>query len=141
MIENKEKKEGYVAQMARRVHNGEMKTINEWAEEFEIEPRQLRSYMSRGRNKNKQPYHLYPMPNMQGQPGVVVDIMERTESFRSVMADYDNRVINHMLAGIKALEYGLKNNPQLMPFVREMLNDITSAMDDGSRTLLLKSKE
>ena len=138
-MNNTNKRTGMIHVMAERIRNGERLTVAEWAEEFDTTGDRIRQEMSRCRNHRKIPIYLAPLPPENGNVGgVVVDLMEKMENFRAVMADYDKRVVDHMVAGIRALENGLARHPQLMPFVREMINDLTNAADDGSRTLLLK---
>lgn len=139
-MENNTNKHGVIARMAERIANGEMRTLREWAEEFDVSVKQLRSEMARCRNRRKNKIMLYPLPYLNGEPGMVVDITENAEHFRQVSASYDSRVIDHFLAGIAALEVGLQAHPEQFKYVMEEVNNLVAAFDDGKRTLLLKDR-
>lgn len=137
---NENNYQGLVVKMQSRILNGEMKTLRDWAEEFQVPVDRLRNELSRCRNKRKNKIMLYPLPYLNGEPGYVVDITENSEHFRRVASNYDSRVIDHFLAGVSALEAGLKAHPEQFKYVMEEVNSLVAAFDDGRRTLLLKDK-
>lgn len=110
------KKGGLPSLLFNRVKDGEKRTINEWAEELDILPRNISSALGRLRKVNA---HLHPVGTVvdfsgKSKQGVVVDIMEKEEWFKEV---YDRSFTNRLHPAIKdyfrKTELGREKFPQL----------------------------
>lgn len=78
--------ESLMYQLYIRVKGGEHRTINEWANEFNVIPRSIAGALSRLRKMN---IHMHPVGTVTGftgesKSGVVVDIMTNSEYFTEV---------------------------------------------------------
>lgn len=83
-----------------RVKDGENRTINEWAEEFDVMPSTIQRALSRLRKVN---CHLHPVGGSQGAnptPGKVRDIMDNQDNFIEV---YERVTLNQVNPGIRSL--------------------------------------
>ena len=112
-------------------NDGEHKTINEWAEEFDTLPYAIQSALGRLRKVN---CHLHPVgtdtnPHGESKKGVVVDIMEKEEYFQEV---YERGMKNRLIPGIldfsKQSETARERFPALRHNILVAINTVYSYM-------------
>lgn len=121
------RKDGLAWQLYDRVKAGEKRTINEWAEEFDILPDAISRALTRLRKANG---HLHPVGTVtdfsgKAKKGIVVDIMEREEWFTEI---YDRRfrvTINPAIKDyFRKTELGLKAFPHLRQSITVAFNNL-----------------
>lgn len=136
------RKDGLANKLAEQIIGGERKTINEYAERFDVMPNAIQSALGQLR---KLGFHAHPVGTVTGpkgetQRGKVIDIMaDKTgQSFQEV---YQRRMNNGILPAILDLksksEIGIKLFPSLKHWITVGFNGVYSMIREAHDAMRL----